>query len=149
MQTMLLQAPCLFGLERYVKEEIYDLGYDIHEVIDGRVTFVGDAEAVARANLHLRCAERVMILLARFPARSFEQLYQGVRGIDWPALAARQDNVVVTGSCVKSLLHSVPACQKIVKRPWSTACAPPIALSGCPRPAFAFPCSFSCCATRP
>ena len=116
MQTMLLQAPCLFGLERYVKEEIYDLGYDIHEVIDGRVTFVGDAEAVARANLHLRCAERVMILLARFPARSFEQLYQGVRGIDWPALAARQDNVVVTGSCVKSLLHSVPACQKIVKK---------------------------------
>ena len=116
MQTMLLQAPCLFGLERYVKEEIYDLGYDIHEVIDGRVTFEGDAEAVARTNLNLRCAERVMILLARFPARSFEQLYQGVRGIDWPALAARQDAVVVTGSCVKSLLHSVPACQKIVKK---------------------------------
>ena len=149
MQTMLLQAPCLFGLERYVKEEIYDLGYDIHEVIDGRVTFVGDAEAVARANLHLRCAERVMILLARFPARSFEQLYQGVRGIDWPALAARQDNVVVTGSCVKSLLHSVPACQKIVKKAVVDSLCAAYRLVRLPETAFAFPCSFSCCATRP
>ena len=78
MSKLLLQAVCLFGLERHVKEEIYDLGYDIEEVSDGRVTFVGDLEAVARANLHLRCAERVGIVLGRFPAATFEELYQGV-----------------------------------------------------------------------
>ena len=116
MQTMLLQAPCLFGLERYVKEEIYDLGYEIDDVMDGRVTFTGDLEAVARANVHLRCAERVMLLLARFPARTFEELYQGVRGVDWPAFAAREDAVLVTGSSVKSTLTSIPACQRIVKK---------------------------------
>jgi putative N6-adenine-specific DNA methylase len=116
MQTIQLVAPCLFGLERYVKEEIYDLGYETDEVMDGRVLFTGDLEAIARANLHLRCAERVMLLLARFPARTFEELYQGVKAVNWPDYAAREDAVIVTGSSVRSTLSSIPACQRITKK---------------------------------
>jgi len=116
MQKLLLQAVCLFGLERHVKEEIYDLGYDIEEVSDGRVTFVGDLEAVARANLHLRCAERVGIVLGRFSAATFEELYQGVRACPLEEFAAREDAVMVNGSSVRSALTSIPACQRIVKK---------------------------------
>ena len=79
MNTMELMAPCHFGLESVLKREIIDLGYDVSEVSDGRVTFVGDAEAVCRANIGLRTAERILIKVGSFHAETFEELYQELR----------------------------------------------------------------------
>ena len=72
-----LVAPCHFGLEACLKREIYDLGYDIKSVEDGRVTFTGDAEAICRANICLRTTERVLILVDSFKATTFEELFTG------------------------------------------------------------------------
>ena len=76
MQTYELIAPCHFGLEAVLKREIYDLGYEITRVEDGRVTFTGDAEAICRANLFLRTAERVLIQVGRFTATTFDELFE-------------------------------------------------------------------------
>lgn len=116
MQHYTLVAPCLFGLERMVKEELHDLGFTTTEGIDGRVSFTSDLGGVAKSNLWLRCAERVLIQLNSFPALSFEDLFQGVKAIDWTAFAGRESAIVVTGSSVRSGLASIPACQRIVKK---------------------------------
>ena len=78
MKTYELVVPCHFGLEAVLKREIYDLGYEISRVEDGRVSFQGDAEAVCRANIFLRTAERVLIEVGRFRAKPFEELFQGL-----------------------------------------------------------------------
>ena len=80
MKTYELVVPCHFGLEAVLKREIYDLGYEISRVEDGRVSFQGDAEAVCRANIFLRTAERVLIEVGRFRATTFEELFQGNQG---------------------------------------------------------------------
>ena len=79
MRKMELIAPCHFGLEAVLKKEIYDLGYEIASVEDGRVTFYGDEDAVCRANIFLRSAERILIKIGSFPAVTFEELFQGTR----------------------------------------------------------------------
>ena len=81
MRTFDLLVPCHFGLEAVLKREIYDLGYEITKVEDGRVTFEGDEEAVCRANIFLRTAERVMIQVGRFKATTFEELFQGIKNL--------------------------------------------------------------------
>ena len=83
MKTMEVIAPCHFGLEAVLKREIYDLGYEITRVEDGRVTFLGDAEAICRGNIFLRTAERILIQVGRFPARSFEELFSGIKALPW------------------------------------------------------------------
>ena len=83
MRTFDLLVPCHFGLEAVLKREIYDLGYEITKVEDGRVTFEGDEEAVCRANIFLRTAERVMIQVGRFKATTFEELFQGIKNLPW------------------------------------------------------------------
>ena len=83
MRRFELIAPCHFGLEAVLKREIDRLGYDITEVADGRVTFAGDEEAVCRANIFLRTAERILIKTGSFHAESFEELFQGTRAIPW------------------------------------------------------------------
>ena len=83
MDTSELVVPCHFGLEAVTKREIYDLGYDVTLVEDGRVTFIGDAEAIARANIFLRTAERILLCFARFKATSFEELFQGIKAVAW------------------------------------------------------------------
>ena len=72
MKTYELIAPCHFGLEAVLKKEIYDLGYEITKVEDGRVTFEGDAEAICRANIFLRTAERILLKAGQFHAETFE-----------------------------------------------------------------------------
>ena len=72
MRRMELIAPCHFGLEAVLKREIIDLGYEISEVEDGRVKFIGDEEAICRANVFLRTAERILIKVGSFKATSFE-----------------------------------------------------------------------------
>ena len=76
MKTFDLVVPCHFGLEAVTKREIYDLGYEITKVEDGRVTFTGDAEAICRANIFLRGAERVLLLVGRFHATTFDELFE-------------------------------------------------------------------------
>ena len=78
MRKFELIAPCHFGLEAVLKKEITELGYEILQVEDGRVLFAGDDEAVCRANLFLRTAERILIRIGSFPAVTFEELFQGV-----------------------------------------------------------------------
>lgn len=111
-----LAATCLFGLEHLLGEEIDALGYNRTETIDGRVYFEGDEQAVALSNIFLRYAERVYIVVGRFPARTFDELFENTRALPWEAWIGRADAFPVKGHAIKSALFSVPDCQKIVKR---------------------------------
>ena len=109
MKTMEVIAPCHFGLEAVLKREIYDLGYEITRVEDGRVTFLGDAEAICRGNIFLRTAERILIQVGRFPARSFEELFSGIKALPWEEYLPENGKFWVTmSSSVKSKLYSIP-----------------------------------------
>ena len=117
MQTFELIAPCHFGLESVVKNEIYDLGYEITEVDDGRVTFEGDAEAIVRANLSLRTAERILLKIGFFHAETFEDLFQGTRALPWEELLPKDARFWVTkASSVKSKLFSPSDIQSVMKK---------------------------------
>ena len=111
-----LVATCLFGLEKLLGEEIEALGYEKISTIDGRVTFVGDEEAVALSNIFLRFAERVFIKVGAFHAESFDELFEGTRALPWSDFIDRDDAFPVKGHAIKSALHSIPDCQSIVKK---------------------------------
>ena len=114
---MELIAPCHFGLEAVLKKEIIDLGYDITEVSDGRITFAGDADAVCRANIGLRTAERILIKVGSFHAESFEELYQGVKELPWEEFIPERGKFwVKKASSVKSKLFSPSDIQSITKK---------------------------------
>jgi putative N6-adenine-specific DNA methylase len=117
MKTFELITPCHFGLESVLKREITDLGYEVSAVEDGRVTFVGDAEAVARVNICSRTAERVLIKLGSFHAESFEDLFQGTKALpveDWIPKDGRF--YVAKAASVKSKLFSPSDIQSIMKK---------------------------------
>ena len=116
MERWTMAVPCLFGLEGLVGDELKRLGCEGVRVEDRRVFFEGTAADIARANLRCRMGERVMILLARFPARSFEELYQGVKAIPLERFVPREGAFPVKGYSLDSQLHSVPDCQAIVKK---------------------------------
>ena len=104
---MELIAPCHFGLEAVLKREIDDLGYDVSEVSDGRVTFIGDAEAVARVNIWSRTAERILLKVGEFNAYTFEDLYQGTKRIGWEEYIPKDGRFwVAKAASVKSKLFS-------------------------------------------
>lgn len=111
-----LIATATFGLEAVVKREIQDLGYKILKSEDGKITYLGDERAIVRSNLWLRSADRVLLKMAEFKAMEFEELFQQTRGIPWEELIPIDGRFTVTGTSVKSKLHSVPACQSIVKK---------------------------------
>ena len=112
-----LICPCHFGLESVLKKEIIDLGYDITEVSDGRISFTGDADAVCRANICLRTAERVLIKVGSFHAETFEDLYQGVKALAWEEFIPERGKFwVKKASSVKSKLFSPSDIQSIVKK---------------------------------
>ncbi|MEE3362333.1 MAG: class I SAM-dependent RNA methyltransferase [Anaerovoracaceae bacterium] len=111
-----LTATAAFGLEAVVRREVQALGYDVIKTEDGKVTFAGDERAIAAANIRLRTADRVFLHIAEFGAEEFEELYQMTRGIAWEEIIPMDGKFDVIGSSVKSTLHSVPACQSIVKK---------------------------------
>ena len=114
-------ATCLLGLEHLLGEEIDALGYERVSTIDGRVTFLGDAEAVALANVFLRYAEHVYIKVGpTFRATSFDALFEGVRDLPFEAFIGRDDAFPVKGHSINSTLHSIPDCQKIIKKAIAT-----------------------------
>lgn len=109
--------PCHFGLEAVLKREIYDLGYDIERVEDGRITFTGDADAVCRANIFLRTAERVLICVGRFKAFTYDELFENVRACPWEEFIPENGRFWVTkASTVNSKLFSPSDIQSIVKK---------------------------------
>ncbi|MBQ7172424.1 MAG: class I SAM-dependent RNA methyltransferase [Clostridia bacterium] len=116
MTTVTLVATCLFGLEKYLGEEIDALGCKRLETMDGRVTFEGDLSAIPRANLWLRCAERVFIKLGEGPAHSFTELYDAAKSLPWEDWIGKEDAFPVKGHSVKSTLFSLPDCQRIIKK---------------------------------
>lgn len=116
-RTFELIAPCHFGLEAVLKKEILDLGYEISLVEDGRVTFIGDEEAVCRANVFLRTAERVLLKVGSFEARTFEELFQGTREIPWEEYIPQDGKFwVAKASSIKSRLFSPSDIQSIMKK---------------------------------
>ena len=117
MKRFTLMAPCHFGLEAVLKKEIIDLGYDISLVEDGRVTFEGDAEAVCRANVFLRTAERVLIQIGRFKAETYDELFEGIKGLEWEEYIPKDGKFWVTkASSIKSKIFSPSDIQRIVKK---------------------------------
>ena len=111
-----LVATCLFGLEHMLGEEIEKLGYERISTINGRVTFLGDEQAIALSNVFLRYAERVFIKLGSFKATSFEELFEGTRALPWSEFIGRNDAFPVKGHSIKSQLFSIPDCQAIIKK---------------------------------
>ena len=111
-----LIATATFGLEAVVKREVEALGYRILRSEDGKITYMGDERAIVRSNLWLRSADRVLVKLAEFQATEFEELFQQTKGIPWEEWIPADGKMIVTGTSVKSTLHSVPACQSIVKK---------------------------------
>ena len=112
-----LIAPCHFGLEAVLKKEIIDLGYDISQVEDGKVTFIGDGEAVCYANLFLRTAERVLIKAGSFRATTFEELFQGTRAIAWEDFIPQDGKFwVKKANSLKSRLFSPSDIQSVMKK---------------------------------
>lgn len=109
--------PCHFGLEAVLKKEITDLGYEITLVEDGRVTFEGDAEAIARANVFLRTAERVLLKVGSFTAVTFDELFEKTRALPWERYIPRDGKCwVAKASSIKSKLFSPSDIQKIMKK---------------------------------
>ena len=110
------EIPCLLGLEKLVADEIKRLGLADVRAENGRVLCQGSWADCARLNINLRCGARVIALLGQFPARSFEELFQGVRAIPWEEFLPREAAFPVKGYSISSQLHSVPACQSIIKK---------------------------------
>ena len=109
-------APCHFGLESVLSGELKRMGAQNVAAIDGRVSFTGDFSILARANLNLRTAERVLLCLGEFEARSFTELFDQVRQLPFEEFIGKHDAFPVKGHSVHSQLHSVPDCQSIIKK---------------------------------
>lgn len=109
-------CPCLFGVESVLSFEIKRIGGENLAVSDGRISFDGDMNMLARANIRLSTAERVMIELGSFEAKTFEELFQGVESLPFEDFIGKLDRFPVKGSSLNSQLHSIPNCQSIIKK---------------------------------
>ncbi|MBQ7986585.1 MAG: class I SAM-dependent RNA methyltransferase [Clostridia bacterium] len=116
MDKFEIVIPCIFGLEALIAKELKWMGYDTHKVEDGRVTFLGTFEDVAKANLNLRCGERVLIKIGEFTATSFEELFEKTKALDWSRWLSKNSAFPVKGFCLKSTLASMRDCQAIIKK---------------------------------
>lgn len=117
MRKFELIAPCHFGLEAVLKKEIIDLGYDVSLVEDGRVTFLGDEEALCRGNIFLRTAERILIKIASFHATTFEELFQNTKNLPWEDYIPKDGKFwVAKAASIKSKLFSPSDIQSIMKK---------------------------------
>lgn len=108
--------PCIFGLEALVAKEVRWLGYETSAVQDGRVTFWGDFEAICRANINIRCGERVLIKIGEFEATSFGELFEKTKALNWTEWLGKNAAFPVKGFCLKSTLASMRDCQAIIKK---------------------------------
>lgn len=111
-----MTAPCLLGLEGLVSDELKQMEAENVVAENGRVFFEGDENILCRANINSRFAERILIVLDRFHACTFEELFQGVKSLPWSEFIGSKDTFPVKGYSINSALHSVPDCQRIIKR---------------------------------
>ncbi|MDD5968999.1 MAG: class I SAM-dependent RNA methyltransferase [Anaerostipes sp.] len=117
MEKIRLIAPCHFGLEAILKREIQNLGYEIERVEDGRITFLADMAGIARCNIFLRTADRILLQAARFHAETFDELFEGIKAIPWEEYLTEDARFWVTkASTTKSKLFSAPDIQSIAKK---------------------------------
>ena len=115
--SITLICPCHFGLESVLKREINDLGYEVSQVEDGKVSFVGDWQAVCYANVFLRSAERVLVKAGAFRAQTYEELFQGTRAIEWERFLPRDAKFwVAKAASVRSTLFSPRDIQSVMKK---------------------------------
>lgn len=113
---MKIIVTCAFGLESVVKRQLLDLGFENLDVNDGRISLNGDERDVAKLNINLRCADRVLIELGNFKAFTFEQLFDGVSKINWSDILEADSNFIVEGRSYKSKLFSIKDCQSITEK---------------------------------
>ena len=117
MKMIDLVAPCHFGMEAVLKREILDLGYEISQVEDGRVTFLGDLEAVAYANVFLRTTERILIKVGKIHAETFDELFEGTKALPWEDFIPEDGKFwVAKANSIKSKLFSPSDIQSIMKK---------------------------------
>lgn len=116
MRKFTLIATTTFGLEAIAKRELENLGYEITKVSDGRIFFEGTLEDVAKANIWLRTADRVLIELGFFKAETFEELFDKVYELDWEEIIPKNANFIVNGKSIKSKLFSISDCQRITEK---------------------------------
>ena len=109
-------ATTTFGLEAIVKREAQNLGFSNISVEDGMVNFSGEIKDIAKANINFRSADRILMVMKKFNATTFEELFQGVHSINWADFLPKDANFIVSGKSLKSTLSSVPACQKITEK---------------------------------
>lgn len=144
MNKVELIAPCHFGLEAVLKREIIDLGYEIAEVEDGRVTFYGDADAVCRSNIFLRTAERILWKVGSFKATTFEELFEKTRSLPWEDYIPKDGKFWVTkAASVKSKLFSPSDIQSIMKKARSGGCRSTTGWSGFRKTGLLIRCAYS------
>ena len=135
-----LIAPCHFGMEAVLKKEIIDLGYEISLVEDGRVTFLGDDEAICRANVFLRTAERVLLKVGSYRAETFEELFQGTKSIPWEEYIPQDGKFwVAKASSIKSKLFSPSDIQRIMKKAMVERMKPAYGISQFPETGSSYP----------
>ncbi|MFC1743256.1 class I SAM-dependent RNA methyltransferase [Candidatus Riflebacteria bacterium] len=116
MKQITLIATTTFGLEKVVKNEVIALGFENIKVADGRVEFIATIEDIPRANLCLRCADRVLLKVGEFKAFTFDELFEQTKALPWAELISEDGKFTVIGKAVKSTLGSIRACQSIVKK---------------------------------
>lgn len=117
MEKMSFIVPCHFGMEAVLKREILNLGYEISSVEDGRVNFIGGADAICRANIFLRTAERVLIRIGSFHAETFEELFQGTKNLPWEEYIPEDGRFwVAKAASIKSQLFSPSDIQSVMKK---------------------------------
>ncbi|MDD3692412.1 MAG: class I SAM-dependent RNA methyltransferase [Oscillospiraceae bacterium] len=116
MKSLQLCAPCLFGLEGILGNELRRMDADNVKAENGRVFFEGGPEILARANICSRYAERIQVVMGRFEAKSFDCLFENVRSLPWEQFIGKKDRFPVKGWSLESALHSVPDCQSIIKK---------------------------------
>lgn len=116
MDSVTLIATAKFGLEAVVKREALALGFDEVRVSEGRVAFASPLDGIARANLWLRCADRVLLQVGEFPAHTFDELFEQTRALPWERWIPRDGRFPVNARAVRSVLQSERSCQAIVKK---------------------------------
>ncbi len=131
-------ATCKFGLERFVSDELKAIGAQDLRAEDARVFFGGGWDTLAKANLWLRCADRVFWVIGRFAAQSFDELFEGVRALAWEDVLGREASFPVKGKTAQSALHSVSDCQAIVKKAIAERLKGVYGMSWCPESGAAY-----------
>lgn len=116
MNNYTIQLTCSFGLEAVLRREAVRLGFENISVSDGYVEFIGDFNDIAKANIGLRTADKVLLVIGRFQAVTFEQLFDMTYELPWTDIIPKDANFIITGKSFKSTLSSVPACQSIVEK---------------------------------